>query len=108
MTIIHVNGFHKVLFTFCQCSSDDAEYLESNQLLRVKLFPASWHIPKTAFTFDALDQLESLSSYGRVSAYDYYYSLQRLTDGQGLQTWPVSSFSYMNDLSSYIPAETIQ
>lgn len=90
LTIIHINGFHHVKTSFCGCQTDVAESLDTNQLLRAMLFPASWQTPKTAFTFEVLDSLESLSSYGRVSAYDFYYSLQRLTDGQGTENWPVS------------------
>lgn len=89
-TIIHVNGFHHVRLAFCRCSTDEKEQLEYVQLLRALLFPASWQQPKTAFTFELLDFLESLSSHGRVSTYDFYYTLQRLTDGQGTTYWPVS------------------
>lgn len=65
------------------------DLLETNQLLRAMLFPASWQTPKTAFTFEVLESLESLSSYGRLSAYDYYHSLRRLSDAQGTENWPV-------------------
>lgn len=89
--MVHVNGFHHVRLSFCDCSTVEADLLESNQLLRAMLFPASWQAPKTAFTFEVLESLESLSSYGRISAYDYYYSLQRLSDAQGTENWPVST-----------------
>lgn len=54
--------------------------MECYQLLDARLFPATFSRPQTAFSFDLLDCLSSLSMRGKVSAYDYYITLRCLTD----------------------------
>jgi hypothetical protein len=90
MTILHTNAFHHVNIQFCACSTNVELRLERNQLLAVKLFPASFESPKTAFTFDLLKLITTLSARGKVSAYDYYQVLRCLTDSCELLGWPVS------------------
>ena len=88
MTILHVNGVHRVRVKFCGCSTVVQDRLEYNQLLDAHLFPSSFKNPRTAFTFATLDCLSILSTRGNVSAYDYYHSLRCLTDICELQGFP--------------------
>jgi hypothetical protein len=88
--VLHTNGFHKIRVVFCGCSSDQSTLLHRNQLLRSQLFPASPEIPKTAFTFQMLDLFCHLSTQGKLTTYDYYYSLLHLTDNTGVKHWNVS------------------
>lgn len=91
MTLLHTNGFHRILVQFCACTRFLHARLERNQLLRARLFPASTEMPKTAFTFSCLDTMAQLSTQGKLSAYDYYHTLRQLTDNGDLKSWNVSS-----------------
>jgi hypothetical protein len=53
------------------------------QLLQSTWFPASLDRPQTAFTFDVLDTFQLLNLQGKISAYDFYYSLDHKTDNTG-------------------------
>ncbi|KAG6914117.1 hypothetical protein DXG01_002336 [Tephrocybe rancida] len=54
------------------------------QLLRARLFPATVINPKTAATFSLLKTFELLSYKSKVSAFQFYHTLSRLTDNTGL------------------------
>ncbi|KAK0430925.1 hypothetical protein EV421DRAFT_1721040, partial [Armillaria borealis] len=48
-------------------------------------FPATVEIPRTAVTFAALQQFQMLSFMSKISAYEYYHTLARLSDNTGVQ-----------------------
>lgn len=87
LVTVHIDGFHHISVSFCQCESAEAQDI---QLFRFKLFPASIHSPKSAFTFDVLEQYRLHHLEGKVSAYIYIQSLSRLTDDEGSPDLPVS------------------
>lgn len=60
------------------------------QLLRARLYPATISQPKTAATFDVLKTFQLLSFMSKVSAYEFYHSLARLTDNTGTISPPVN------------------
>jgi hypothetical protein len=74
---------------FCDCNGDEEEQKEYYQLLDAELFPASFVIPQTVFTFEVLDMLLVLSNIGRTSTYDFHQSLRSLSDNCELHGWPV-------------------
>ena len=80
--VIHSNGLHEVGLDFCGCGKDNQ--LHTVQLLRSRLFPATIVNPKTAVTMEALDLFSVLSYESKMSAFQFYYSLVRLTDNTGL------------------------
>lgn len=90
MTILHVNGFHKVTVAFCGCSSDPESSFDRIQLMRARLFPASAILPQSAFTFACMDLLAQLNSQGKLSTYHFYEALHQLTDNTELDGWAVS------------------
>ena len=90
LTIIHTNGFHRVPIIFCGCSPDQSALMDRNQLLRLRLFPASPELPRTAVTFEVLDLFSQLSTQGKLSAYDFHLCLLHVTDNLELAGWPVS------------------
>jgi hypothetical protein len=94
LTVLHTNGFHRVNIAFCGCSSDEACLLERNQLLRLRLFPASPANPKTVFTFSLLDLFCHLSTQGKLTTYDLYLSLLHLCDNIGVNGWHVSESTH--------------
>ncbi|KAI9067504.1 hypothetical protein FKP32DRAFT_1563686 [Trametes sanguinea] len=84
-TVIDVNGRHSVTVEFCGCDRAGEAGEPVQQLLRRKLYPATDINPNTAFTFSLLEHYHIQSLQGKISMYDYYTSLERLTDNTGVQ-----------------------
>ncbi|KAK0491901.1 hypothetical protein EDD18DRAFT_1109315 [Armillaria luteobubalina] len=82
-TIIDMNGIHNVALNFCSCMR---EHPLAAQLQHAWLFPATGIEPCTAVTMAALEQFQMLTFMGKISAYEYYYSLARLTDNTNTKT----------------------
>lgn len=87
LSILHIDGFHFILASFCRCSS---AWTHDLQLFDGKLFSASLLLPKSAFTFELLDHFRINHLEGKISAYTYVQSLYRLTDDEGALDLPVS------------------
>ncbi|KAJ7921959.1 hypothetical protein B0H13DRAFT_1866198 [Mycena leptocephala] len=83
-TIIDHNGFHNRRLQFCGCSRSVLEAWQ--QLIAVRLFPATFKQPRTAFTFTALKQFHIHSLTSKKSAYDYMKALCKLTDNASPDT----------------------
>ncbi len=79
-----VTGIHQVSVRFCECL-DAAEQFTYQwvQLLRQGWFPATTHTPATAFTFRMLNAFQELNFQGKTNLYDYWRSLERITDNSG-------------------------
>jgi hypothetical protein len=60
------------------------------QLLRFQFYPATVANPRTAATFHALETFELLSYTSKVSVFEYYQALSRLSDNSGLNVPNVS------------------
>jgi hypothetical protein len=86
--VVHTNGIHFVDVYFCGCSKAPEP---RRQLLREGWWPATVIDPQTAVTFSVLGTFHPLSLQGKVSAYDFYRSLENATHGFGLQKPPVSA-----------------
>ncbi|KAF8429324.1 hypothetical protein L210DRAFT_3418879 [Boletus edulis BED1] len=78
--VIHTNGVHSVGLDFCGCELAEQT---SQQLLRVRWFPASSDKPRTAASFAVLKQFHLLSFESKVSTYEYYNALMRMSDQVG-------------------------
>ncbi|KAK0477824.1 hypothetical protein IW261DRAFT_1594300, partial [Armillaria novae-zelandiae] len=76
-TVIDTNGIHDVALNFCNCMRKRPFAM---QLQGSWLFPATDTQPRTAVTTAALEQFQMLTFMGKISAYEYYHSLVRLTD----------------------------
>lgn len=92
MLVIDVNGLHHVDVQFCDCEETPGWVEKYRQLLRIEWYPASFHRPKTVFTFDVLDTYHGLSIQGKLNLYDYHSSLQQKTDNCGRKKVAVSMF----------------
>jgi len=90
-TVIDTSGVHNVTVSFCECLGAVHRRF---QLLRASWMPASLDRPKSAFTFDVLDTFHLLTLQGKISAYDYYYSLAHKSDNTGLQNLKVRVLFY--------------
>ncbi|KAK0493247.1 hypothetical protein EDD18DRAFT_1356665 [Armillaria luteobubalina] len=82
-TIIDTNGIHDVALNFCSCMR---ECPLAAQLQCAWLFPATGIEPRTAVTMVVLEQIQMLTFMGKISAYEYYYSLAWLTDNTNTKT----------------------
>lgn len=81
-TVIHTNKIHRVCVDFCQCHlSHDKEWWE--QLMLNEWLPATLDRPKTVCTFRTLELFHMLSHRGKFTAYDFYSSLEKITDNIG-------------------------
>ena len=86
-TVINLDAIHSISVNFCACGyGAQSRYI---QLLRAGLFPISSELPRAAITFRTLELFELLSYESKVSAYEYYRTLLRLTDNTGMKTPPV-------------------
>ncbi|KAG6895616.1 hypothetical protein C0992_000364, partial [Termitomyces sp. T32_za158] len=83
--VLHTNGIHEVTIKFCNCM---ASIPRNIQLLRAGLFPATIIYPKTIATFQLLNHFQLLSFMSKVSAFEFYQTLARLTCNTGLARLP--------------------
>ncbi|THU75375.1 hypothetical protein K435DRAFT_561253, partial [Dendrothele bispora CBS 962.96] len=81
LRVLHTNGIHEVNIQYCTC---EREVPPAIQLLRRGIYPSTHEIPKTCATFALLDLLHHLSITSKGSNYDFYHTLERLTDNTGL------------------------
>ncbi|KAG1781389.1 hypothetical protein EV702DRAFT_1177583 [Suillus placidus] len=79
--LIDMNGIHEVGLDFCGCETSNSHV---RQLLHHGWFPSTSTNPRTAATFRLLRHFQLLSFELKVSAYEFYHSLVRLTDNTGL------------------------
>ncbi|KAI0038301.1 hypothetical protein FA95DRAFT_1505875 [Auriscalpium vulgare] len=92
--VLHTNGVHKVKVDYCGCGLSTG--LERRQqFMRSGLWPATVVDPQTAATFACLDTFQQLSLQGKLSGYDFYKSLEILTDGSGLSVPPDRLTAFM-------------
>lgn len=80
--VLHTNGFHEVVFGYCSCTREIPRHI---QLLRRGLYPASQQNVRTCVTFPLLRLLHLLSLTSKVSTYDMYRALERLTINSNIQ-----------------------
>ncbi|KAJ7620530.1 hypothetical protein DFH06DRAFT_1273758 [Mycena polygramma] len=77
--VLHTNGIHNVAVDYCGCGTVEGR----DQLLDACWFPATPLEPQTCCTFTMLRQFHTLNTVGKVSGYDYYKTLELLTDNTG-------------------------
>ncbi|KAJ7579361.1 hypothetical protein C8J56DRAFT_897711 [Mycena floridula] len=82
-TVVHTNGIHSVSVDYCQCHGGASAGQEYQELLRNEWFPATHLEPQTAATFRCIEQFHILTLTGKVTPFDYYTGIQRLTDNTG-------------------------
>ncbi|KAJ3557540.1 hypothetical protein NM688_g1418 [Phlebia brevispora] len=81
MTVVHSRGVHRIRVRFCSCTPPFGKPTpDFVQLIRTGLWPATWKVPTTAFTFDVLRLFRLLSVQAHTNAHDFMQCLLRLTD----------------------------
>ncbi|KAF7321401.1 CxC2 domain-containing protein [Mycena kentingensis (nom. inval.)] len=98
--VLHRNGIHEVGVDFCGCHAHGQDSFPM-QLLRARLYPATTERPQTCVTLDCLDDFHSSSLHTKSSAYDYYASLESLTDGSGCNRPPNRYKAFMRMARQY-------
>ncbi|KAF6741636.1 hypothetical protein DFP72DRAFT_861793 [Ephemerocybe angulata] len=80
--IIDVDGVHTLGVDYCACGGSSKDQV--SQLLERRLYPATTVNPKSAATFRVLEMFELLQYESKVSPYELYNTLSRLTDNTGI------------------------
>ncbi|KAK0227744.1 hypothetical protein IW262DRAFT_1445677 [Armillaria fumosa] len=83
LQILHTTGIHDVAHI---------------QLLRCGWYPASQQVVKTCATFRLLEMFHLLSLVSKTSTYDFYRTLERMSDNTGLNTPPSRRAALMHML----------
>lgn len=78
MVIIHTNGIHRRSVQFCDCNDEVPNF---QQLMITRLFPATLKSPATAFTFELLQTYHQMTLSSKLTPYDYFDALKKLTNG---------------------------
>lgn len=98
--VIHTNGLHPVTVQYCQCAQLQTAGSVVQQLLRYELYPATLEDPSTCCTFRLMETFHMLTLQGKITAYDYYISLQKLTNRNGIGRQHVSYLTYLKHTST--------
>ena len=77
LTIAHTNGIHRCKVQWCYCSDAPDQ---ASQLIRARIWPATWKNIRTAFTVPLLRLYDHLWCISKVSEWDFMQLLQRLSD----------------------------
>lgn len=89
--VIDTNGIHSVAVDFCHCNDIVSK---RQQLMRAGWWPATVHHPQTCVTERCLEQFLAITLTGKVSAYDYYKSMEHLTDNTDMEVPKVCTAHY--------------
>jgi len=76
LTVVHTNGVHFCDIWYCSCDGSEDSHL---QLMMAGLFPVTTKSPRTAFTFQVLDDFIRDDVECGTTAMNYYSKLQRVT-----------------------------
>ena len=82
---MHTNGFHPVSIQFCECDKLASAGNRIQQLLRYELYPATLDDPTTCATLRLLETFHLLTLQSKVTAYDFYQTLLKMTDRMGIK-----------------------
>ena len=93
LTVIDITGIHFLTINYCNCPQSQPEYL---QLLHHKLFPASLQQPRTAFTFNVLDDFIRDNLECGTSGLNYLSKLRHITSNVFLHLVPVGHLPNYN------------
>ncbi|KIO01365.1 hypothetical protein M404DRAFT_118013, partial [Pisolithus tinctorius Marx 270] len=87
LTMVDVTRVHFIPVHWCQCEDAEAYPI---QLLREKLFPATFEKPSTTFTFAVLDDFMRDNLECRTTRMNYYSKLRWITSAVFPHLVPVS------------------
>jgi hypothetical protein len=76
-TVVDTNGVHATRLGVCGCLGAGTKV---EQLMQARLFPATTHDTRTAFTFRVLKEFHLHNLESKRAAYDFLGAIQHLTD----------------------------
>ncbi|KAF8169323.1 hypothetical protein K438DRAFT_1983394 [Mycena galopus ATCC 62051] len=82
---LHTNGIHEVRVDFCGCERAEEAGGPEIQLLRAGWFPATHERPQTCATITVLEKFHQDTLQSKVTMYDFYGVLEKLTDNTGIK-----------------------
>ncbi|THU93004.1 hypothetical protein K435DRAFT_671013, partial [Dendrothele bispora CBS 962.96] len=80
--VIHSNGLHQINIDYCGCRQNGHQE-PWEQLLYCELFSATTERPQTCCSFRMLELFHLLNLEGKTTAFNFYDSLEKLTDNTG-------------------------
>ena len=86
MTVVDRSGVHEIGVSWCRCPGAPEHDM---QLMMAGLFPATFHKPKTAFTFRVLEDYHLDNLECKTTTSQYFSRLRRLTNDEFPNTVPV-------------------
>ena len=90
MTVVDRSGIHEIGVSWCCCSGAPEHDM---QLMMAGLFPATFHNPKTAFTFRVLEDFHLDNLECKTTPSQFFSRLRRLTNDELPNTVPVGGLS---------------
>lgn len=81
LRIVHTTSIHDIAIAYCACSREIPRDL---QLLRRGLYPATQQLVRTCVTFSLLKSFHLFALNGKISMYDMYRSIERLSNNTGI------------------------
>jgi CxC2 like cysteine cluster associated with KDZ transposases len=105
MTIVDRSGVHEIGVSWCCCPEAPERDI---QLMMAGLFPATFHNPKTAFTFRVLEEFHLDNLECKTTPSQFFSRLRRLTNDEFPNTVPVGEFnvSGIDGLTSRLRIDT--
>jgi hypothetical protein len=94
ITVIDRSGVHEIGVTWCRCSEAPEHDM---QLMMAGLFPATFQNPKTAFTFQVLEEFHLDNLECKTTPSQFFSHLRRVTNDEFPNTVPVGGFSISTD-----------
>ena len=91
-TVIHTNGLHHVTLDFCECDHSTEARTQVEQLLWAQWYPTTHLSPGTCATFTVLEMFSIMNLQGKLSGFDFYGALDKLTNNTGLGMIKVGLF----------------
>jgi hypothetical protein len=86
ITVIDRSGVHEIGVSWCCCPEAPERDM---QLMAAGLFPATFHNPKTAFTFRVLQEFHMDNLECKTTPSQFFSRLRRLTNDEFPNTVPV-------------------
>jgi len=88
ITVIDRSGVHEIGVSWCRCPEAPERDM---QLMMAGLFPATFHNPKTAFTFRVLEDFHLDNLECKTTPSQFFSRLRRFTNDEFPNTVPVRS-----------------
>ncbi|KAJ7494547.1 hypothetical protein B0H11DRAFT_2155926 [Mycena galericulata] len=82
--VLNWNGLHNVAVDFCGCTDAHVAGSRRQQLLQMSWYPSTHTEPQTAATFRVLEMFHIMTLQGKVTTYDFYSGLEKMTDNTGI------------------------